>query len=184
MNPIPAAPTAGSNSPVCTGSTILLTSNTVAGATYAWTGPSTFTSSLEDPSRPTSTLSMAGTYSVTVTVAGCTSTFGTVAVVVSGSVVPTNAIVASPSGAICAGTSVTFTASAGGGGTTPTYQWQVNGSNVGTGGTTYTSNTLTSGQIVTCINIKFFLCCSNNSNFQCNYNGCKSSCSSFGECCC
>ncbi len=151
VNPIPAAPTAGSNSPVCTGSTILLTSNTVAGATYAWTGPSTFTSSLEDPSRPTSTLAMAGTYSVTVTVAGCTSTFGTVAVVVSGSVVPTNAIVASPSGAICAGTSVTFTASAGGGGTTPTYQWQVNGSNVGTGGTTYTSNTLTSGQIVTCI---------------------------------
>ena len=151
VNPTPAAPTAGSNSPVCTGSSILLTSNTVAGATYAWTGPSTFTSALEDPSRPTSTLAMAGTYSVTVTVAGCTSPAGTVVVAVSGSVVPTNAITASPSGAICAGTSVTLTASAGGGGTTPTYQWQVNGSNVGTGGTTYTSSALTSGQIVTCI---------------------------------
>ena len=128
-----------------------MTSNTVAGATYAWTGPSTFASALEDPSRPTSTLAMAGTYSVTVTVAGCTSPAGTVTVAVSGSVVPTNAITASPSGAICAGTSITFMASAGGGGTTPTYQWQVNGSNVGTGGTTYTSSTLTSGQIVTCI---------------------------------
>ncbi len=151
VNPIPAAPTAGSNSPVCTGSTILLTSNTVAGATYSWTGPSAFASALEDPSRPGATAAMAGTYSVTVTVAGCTSPVGTTVVVVSGSVVPTNAIVASPSGAICAGTSVTFTATAGGGGTTPTYQWQVNGANVGTGGTTYTSSTLTNGQIVTCI---------------------------------
>jgi len=151
VNPIPASPTAGSNSPVCLGSTILLTSNTVAGATYSWTGPSAFTSTLEDPSRPSATAVMAGTYSVTVTVAGCTSVAGTTIVAVSSSVVPTNAIVASPSGAICAGTSVTFTASSGGGGTTPTYQWQVNGSNVGTGGTTYTSSTLTNGQIVTCI---------------------------------
>ena len=151
VNPIPAPPTAGSNSPVCTGSIILLTSNTIAGATYSWTGPSTFTSTLEDPSRPSATLVMAGTYSVTVTVAGCASLAGTTAVVVSGSFAPTNSIVASPSGVICAGTSVTFTATAGGGGTTPFYQWQVNGSNVGTGSATYTSTALTNSDIVTCI---------------------------------
>ncbi len=151
VNPIPAAPTVGSNSPVCTGSTILLTSNTVAGATYAWTGPLAYTSALEDPSRPSATAGMAGTYSLTVTVLGCTSPVSTVAVVVSGSVVPTNSIVASPTGPICSGTSVTFTATAGGGGTTPTYQWQLNGLNVGTGGTTYTSTTLANGDIVTCI---------------------------------
>ncbi len=151
VNPIPVTPTAGSNSPVCLGSTILLTSNTVAGATYSWTGPSTFTSGLEDPSRPTATAVMAGTYSVTVTVSGCTSLVGTTVVAVSASVVPTNSISASPSGAICAGTSVTFTATAGGGGTTPTFQWQVNGINAGTGGTTFTSSALLNIDIVTCI---------------------------------
>lgn len=51
----------------------------------------------------------------------------------------------------CSGSSLTFTATPTGGGASPTYQWKVNGNNVGTGGTTYTSNTLTTGQIVTCV---------------------------------
>jgi PKD repeat protein len=82
VNASPAAPTAGSNSPVCAGSTINLTSNTVTGATYSWTGPSAFTSALEDPTRASSTTVMAGTYSVTVRVGGCTSAVATTAVVV------------------------------------------------------------------------------------------------------
>jgi hypothetical protein len=52
---------------------------------------------------------------------------------------------------ICVGQSVTFTAVPTNGGSTPTYQWQVNGSNVGTNSSTYTTTGLTNGQVVTCI---------------------------------
>lgn len=51
---------------------------------------------------------------------------------------------------ICEGTSVTFTATPVNGGTAPTYQWKVNGSNVGTG-STYTTMTLVNGDEVECV---------------------------------
>ena len=60
------------------------------------------------------------------------------------------AITASPSGAICPGTSVTFTASPTNGGTSPSYQWEINGNNVGTG-TTYTSSALANNDVVTVV---------------------------------
>ncbi len=59
-------------------------------------------------------------------------------------------IAASPAGAICTGNSVTFTATPTGGGT-PSYQWKVNGTNIGTNSATYTTSNLTNGQIVTCV---------------------------------
>ncbi|HTF06173.1 MAG TPA: gliding motility-associated C-terminal domain-containing protein [Bacteroidia bacterium] len=82
INATPATPTASSNTPVCTGNTINLSTPAVAGATYSWTGPAAFASVVQNPTRPSATLAMAGTYSVTVTTNGCTSAFGTTAVVV------------------------------------------------------------------------------------------------------
>lgn len=66
------------------------------------------------------------------------------------SITPTAVINASPAGAICAGTSVSFTATTTNGGGTPTYQWQVNGANVATTAD-YTSTTLNDNDVVSLI---------------------------------
>lgn len=78
--PVPTpAPT--SNTPVCVNSPINLSTATVTGGTYSWTGPNSFTSTTQNPTL-TATLAAAGTYSVTVTANGCTSAPGTTSVVV------------------------------------------------------------------------------------------------------
>ena len=59
--------------------------------------------------------------------------------------------IAATSSSICTGTSATFTATPVNQGTTPTYQWQINGSNVGNNSNTFTSNTLSNKDTVTCI---------------------------------
>ncbi len=82
VNPIPATPTASSNSPVCEGTAINLTTPLVAGATYSWTGPNGFSSALQNPSIASALLASAGTYNITVTVLGCTSAAGSTTVVV------------------------------------------------------------------------------------------------------
>ncbi|MEJ7694531.1 PKD domain-containing protein, partial [Daejeonella sp.] len=55
------------------GETIVLNTPTVADATYSWTGPDSFTSTQREISIPVSNSSKAGTYTLTITVFGCTS---------------------------------------------------------------------------------------------------------------
>ena len=64
VNPAPVT-TVGSNSPVCGGSAINLTSS--GGASYNWIGPNSFISTQQNPVINNATSAMAGTYSVTVT---------------------------------------------------------------------------------------------------------------------
>jgi gliding motility-associated-like protein len=101
--PTPAAPVATNNGPLCAGNTLILTANTIAGATYSWTGPNSFTSSLQNPSIANITTAGGGVYAVTVTVDGCTSAAGTITVVV-------NAIPAAPvvttNGPVCEGSAI------------------------------------------------------------------------------
>ena len=67
---------ASSNSPVCAGNQLALTG--VGGGSYAWTGPLSFTSSLQNPTINNVTTSHSGIYILTVTAAnGCTSTTNT-----------------------------------------------------------------------------------------------------------
>lgn len=82
VNAVPGTPTVASNTPVCTGQMLELYGPTVVGASYAWSGPNGFSSSLEDPTIPDVTEGAEGSYSLTVTVNGCTSPAGTTAVVV------------------------------------------------------------------------------------------------------
>jgi len=65
-------------------------------------------------------------------------------------VTPSVTISANPGNSICAGTSVTFSASITNGGPSPTYQWKVNNVNVATTAT-YTSSTLANNDQVTCV---------------------------------
>jgi PKD repeat protein len=72
INALPNA-TASSNSPVCEGATIELYGGPSGMASYNWTGPNGFSSSLQSPSIPNATLAMAGNYTLTVTNSnGCT----------------------------------------------------------------------------------------------------------------
>lgn len=71
-------------------------------------------------------------------------------ITVNSSVTPTVTI-STPATTICSGTNVTFTASPSGGGSSPSYQWEFNGNPVGTNSNIYSSSTLTTGEIISCI---------------------------------
>jgi hypothetical protein len=59
------SPTASSNSPVCVGGALTLSTN--SATSYSWSGPNSFTSSVQNPTVSASaTTAMAGTYTVSV----------------------------------------------------------------------------------------------------------------------
>ncbi|MDB5158756.1 MAG: type sorting protein, partial [Mucilaginibacter sp.] len=107
VNQTPLAPVLSSNAPACEGGTLNLTASAIAGATYSWTGPNGFTSTLQNPVINNVTVSASGTYSVTVTVNGCTGPAGTITVLVNP--VPTAPVLTSNS-PICAGSTLTLSA--------------------------------------------------------------------------
>ena len=73
-----------------------------------------------------------------------TATSNTITITITPSVTPSVNIAASET-TICNGSFVTFTATPTNGGTTPSYQWQVNGVNAGTNSNTFVTGILTNG---------------------------------------
>ena len=107
INALPPAPVTGSNSPLCEGNNLNLTASNIANATYSWTGPNGFTSTLQNPTVQGATIAAAGSYTVIATVLGCGGAAGTTTVVVNQ--IPSTPKLASNS-PICEGATLNLTA--------------------------------------------------------------------------
>jgi choice-of-anchor A domain-containing protein len=114
----------GSNSPLCTGATLQLTSTPLSGLspyTYSWNGPTSFAPTVQNPTRTNVTTTHTGIYAVTVTGAnGCTATASTT---VSIQNTPTVSI-STANNQVCTGGSVSLVATPAGGVGVCTLQWQ------------------------------------------------------------
>jgi hypothetical protein len=142
-------------SPVCTGTSVTFTATpTDAGSTptYQWkiNGNNDGTNSA---SYTPATLANGDAISVDMTSSTpcsptATVSSNTVTMTLNPLLTP-SVVIASGSGTtICDGSSVTFTATPTNGGSTPVYQWKLNGGNVGTNSVNYTNASLTNGDIV------------------------------------
>ncbi len=80
-NQTPTA-SAGSNSPICVGQTLNLTGTTDVGAVFSWTGPNGFSSTVQNPSIPNTSLVASGTYTFIASLNGCPSVPATTSVVI------------------------------------------------------------------------------------------------------
>lgn len=140
----PATPTISASGSLsfCQGGSVILTSSASSGNTWS-TGA--ITQSI--------TVTASGTYTVYSTVSGCISTTSAgITVSVTPSVTPDIVIASDDTdNSICTGTNVTFTATPTNGGSSPSYQWKINGANVGTNLSTFTSSSLNNNDIVTCV---------------------------------
>lgn len=139
--------------PTCVGTTVTLTGLGTAGVnSYDWVLPSSSSPTINNVKVPTVVYPATGTFNVTLNYQVGTCVFPlTQQITVNPNVTPSVNITANPSGPICAGTSVTFTATPTNGGSAPQYQWLVNGTNVGLNQPTYTSTTLNNGDVVTVV---------------------------------
>jgi SdrD B-like domain/PKD domain len=112
------------------GGSISLTSSatgTDASTTYTWAGPSTFTSTLQNPTTTAPATAGGYTYSVTISNGGTCSVSATTSLTVTAAVVCTAitgaAITLNPISPVVAGTTVNLTASKTDAGTPTTYTW-------------------------------------------------------------
>lgn len=127
----PPVPAVSSNSPVCNGQMLSITSASIPGVTYSWTGPNNFSANQPSFTIPNVSAVHAGNYTVVVSSGGCAGPPQTVNV----QVVPAPVVSVSPSNStICAGESTTLTASGAG-----NYQWLI-GSNVVFSGSTFVAS--------------------------------------------
>jgi hypothetical protein len=103
----------------CSGQVIQLNATLVSGATYKWTGPNNFSSSLASPTIPNASGIHQGTYTVEVRISGCTQIATTNVTVISTAISNVTAQSNSP---VCVGGAIQLTATATGSGLS--YYWR------------------------------------------------------------
>lgn len=129
--------TPGSNSPVCQGNSISLTTPAVSGATYSWTGPASFVSTAQNPSISNAQITRTGIYTLVVNSSNCGVFSGTTSVVVGQSV---SNISISSNSPLCVGGNLTLTGTLN---TTANYNW------TGPGGFTANTQTVSVNNVTT-----------------------------------
>ena len=142
---------------ICTGTPVNFIATPTNGGTsptYQWKLNGNIIPGAAGPTYQSSTLANGDQVSVTMTSSlACanpqTATMTGIAMTVTPTLSP-SVYLESPT-TICAGELATFYASPGNGGTTPSYQWKVNGNNVGSNSNTYSSSSLNNGDIVTVV---------------------------------
>ena len=141
----------GNDTTICEGSSLALNAG-YTGVKYTWsTGDTT----------QIINVNAAGTYSVIVHNGLYQIGYDTINVSVTLSV-PLSVTITKSTDSICASTNVTYTATPVNGGTTPTYQWKVNGTNQGTNSNTFMYAPANNDSITCVVTSSLTTCLSNN----------------------
>lgn len=166
--------TSVSSATICSGGDPNITLTASPASTYSWVAsnnPNTTGESLTAQTTgvisntilSSSAVAEKVTYSVTPTstLGNCTGAMQLVEVTVNPAPSPTTVSITASASTVCAGTTVSFTATPSNGGTAPQYQWQINGVNTGTAsGPVFSSAALNDQDVVSVILTSNALCAS------------------------
>jgi len=119
---VPTNPVIYNNGPFCQGENVVLSTDPIAGGTYYWEGPNSFTSTNRTVTIPDAVASMAGQYDLQVTVGDCSSEISSSIVGII--TLPSFTITASGPTTYCEGDSVELAINSVAG---YTYQWYLDG---------------------------------------------------------
>src|SRR5690606_11840825 len=125
VNQAPENIMASSNTPVCTGDTLKLTSSSsTSGVSYSWRGPAGISFNTQNVSTTNTTIMNGGVYTVKATLGNCSDSASTTVVIQQSAVI--NIVSLTPT-TLCAGDTAQFLGFPNHSGTNPALQWQVNG---------------------------------------------------------
>jgi len=148
--PLPSASiSAAGSTTICPGDSVVLNANTGTGLTYQWRQNG---ANIQGATTASYSAKQSGSYDVAITnTSGCGAISSAITVTLAGNSAAQVTIVANSSTTLCAGTAVSFTATAVSGGTAPVYQWRINNTPVGTNSPTFSTTALSSNDVVSCI---------------------------------